>query len=117
MQYIVVVRAGAGMNPWETQLRKGVVELAVLASIARRESYGYQIVEQLRGLEGLALTESTVYPALSHSAFSAVDSLCVRSFGSVWSSVQKSNVGRSRPRISYGQAFLRGPLRNAWLFQ
>lgn len=56
------------MNPWETQLRKGVVELAVLASIARGESYGYQIVEQLRVLEGLALTESTVYPVLTRLA-------------------------------------------------
>jgi PadR family transcriptional regulator, regulatory protein PadR len=56
------------MNPWETQLRKGVVELAVLASIARGESYGYQIVEQLRRLEGLALTESTVYPVLTRLA-------------------------------------------------
>jgi PadR family transcriptional regulator PadR len=56
------------MNPWETQLRKGVVELAVLASIARGESYGYQIVERLRDLEGLALTESTVYPVLTRLA-------------------------------------------------
>jgi PadR family transcriptional regulator PadR len=56
------------MNPWETQLRKGVVELAVLASIARGESYGYQIVEKLRDLEGLALTESTVYPVLTRLA-------------------------------------------------
>src|SRR5882757_5568290 len=56
------------MNPWETQLRKGVVELAVLASIARGESYGYQIVERLRGLAGLALTESTVYPVLTRLA-------------------------------------------------
>ena len=53
------------MNPWETQLRKGVVELAVLASIARGETYGYRIVEQLRGHEGLAFTESTIYPVLT----------------------------------------------------
>src|SRR4051812_42799046 len=56
------------MNPWETQLRKGVVELAILASIARGESYGYQIVERLRDLGGLALTESTVYPVLTRLA-------------------------------------------------
>lgn len=56
------------MNAWETQLRKGVVELAVLASIARGESYGYQIVVKLGELEGLALTESTVYPVLTRLA-------------------------------------------------
>jgi PadR family transcriptional regulator PadR len=56
------------MSLWETQLRKGVVELAVLASIARGESYGYRIVEQLQGRDGLALTESTVYPVLARLA-------------------------------------------------
>ncbi len=42
------------MNQWETQLRKGVVELAVLASIGDGEAYGYGIVERLHGLSGLA---------------------------------------------------------------
>lgn len=53
------------MNSWETQLRKGVIELAVLAWVVRGETYGYEVVEQLRRLEGLALTESTVYPVLT----------------------------------------------------
>jgi PadR family transcriptional regulator PadR len=56
------------MSHWETQLRKGVVELAVMAAIGRGETYGYRIVEQLRGLDGLALTESTVYPVLTRLA-------------------------------------------------
>jgi PadR family transcriptional regulator PadR len=56
------------MNPWETQLRKGLVELAVLATIARGETYGYRIVEQLAGLAGLQFTESTVYPVLTRLA-------------------------------------------------
>jgi PadR family transcriptional regulator PadR len=56
------------MNRWESQLRKGVVELAVLAVIARGETYGYQIVEQLRAIDGLELTESTVYPVLTRLA-------------------------------------------------
>jgi PadR family transcriptional regulator, regulatory protein PadR len=56
------------VNRWETQLRKGVVELAVLAVIGRGESYGYGIVEQLQQLKGLELTESTVYPVLTRLA-------------------------------------------------
>jgi PadR family transcriptional regulator, regulatory protein PadR len=56
------------MNRWETQLRKGVVELAILAAIGRGETYGYGIVEQLKGLDGLELTESTVYPVLTRLA-------------------------------------------------
>ena len=56
------------MDRWETQLRKGVVELAVLATIARGETYGYHIVEQLHDHAGLAFTESTVYPVLTRLA-------------------------------------------------
>jgi PadR family transcriptional regulator, regulatory protein PadR len=56
------------MSGWEAQLRRGVVELAVLASIGRGETYGYRIVEQLQGLDGLELTESTVYPVLTRLA-------------------------------------------------
>ncbi len=56
------------MNSWETQLRKGVIELAILAWIARGETYGYEVVERLRQLNGLALTESTVYPVLTRLA-------------------------------------------------
>ena len=53
------------MSQWESQLRKGVVDLAVLAAIGDGEAYGYAIVERLRGYEGLAFTESTVYPVLT----------------------------------------------------
>ncbi len=56
------------MSHWETQLRKGLVELAVLATIARGETYGYRIVDQLQGLDGLQFTESTVYPVLTRLA-------------------------------------------------
>jgi PadR family transcriptional regulator PadR len=56
------------VDRWETQFRKGLVELAVLATIARGETYGYRIVEQLGGLAGLEFTESTVYPVLTRLA-------------------------------------------------
>ena len=56
------------MTGWESQLRKGVVELAVLASIGHGESYGYRIVSDLQRLDGLELTESTVYPVLARLA-------------------------------------------------
>jgi PadR family transcriptional regulator PadR len=56
------------MGGWETQLRKGVSDLAVLAAIGQGETYGYRIVEELRRLEGLELTESTVYPVLTRLA-------------------------------------------------
>ncbi|QVL30119.1 helix-turn-helix transcriptional regulator [Telmatocola sphagniphila] len=56
------------MSSFETQLRKGLAELAVLAVLAKEELYGYGIVEKLRELNGLNLSESTVYPILSRLA-------------------------------------------------
>ncbi len=53
------------MQQWITQFRKGLVELCIMTVLREEEAYGYQIVEQLRGLAGLEVTESTVYPVLA----------------------------------------------------
>jgi PadR family transcriptional regulator PadR len=53
------------MKSWIAQVRKGIVELCVLASLQRGEAYGYQILQRLSGVEGLAITESAIYPILS----------------------------------------------------
>ena len=57
------------IEPWSTQLRKGLAELCVLAAVRRLgEAYGYQLVQFLKGHNGLQLTESTVYPLLARLA-------------------------------------------------
>jgi len=53
---------------WISQLRKGLVELLVLAALRREEVYGYQLLQRLAALDGLALTESTLYPVLARLA-------------------------------------------------
>ena len=53
------------MRTWITQLRKGLLEFCVLNAISRGETYGYELVQRLKGVEQLAVTESTVYPILS----------------------------------------------------
>lgn len=53
------------MKTWITQLRKGLLEFCILNALAKRESYGYELVHQLKQLEELAITESTVYPILN----------------------------------------------------
>ncbi|HKI86692.1 MAG TPA: PadR family transcriptional regulator, partial [Thermoanaerobaculia bacterium] len=50
---------------WATQLRKGLLELAILNAIAGDRLYGYDIVRRLRDIEGLVISEGTVYPILS----------------------------------------------------
>ena len=55
-------------RPQESQLRKGALELAVLALIARSEptgAYGGALVEQLAARPTLAAPQGTVYPLLS----------------------------------------------------
>lgn len=53
------------MQTWVAQLRKGLVELAVLGVLREGEAYGYQILQRLNEVDGLAITESTVYPILA----------------------------------------------------
>jgi PadR family transcriptional regulator PadR len=56
------------VQQWITQFRKGLVELCIMIVLRHDEAYGYQIVEQLRALAGLEVTESTVYPVLARLA-------------------------------------------------
>lgn len=52
-------------GPWLAQLRKGVVELLVLALLrARGPLHGYGIVQELEALGDLVAGVSTVYPVL-----------------------------------------------------
>lgn len=46
----------------DAQLRRGFLDVCVLASINRQDSYGYQIVKDVPS--SLHLTESTLYPLL-----------------------------------------------------
>jgi PadR family transcriptional regulator PadR len=53
------------LDNWTTQLRKGLLDLCVLNAIAAERMYGYDIVRKLRGVEGLVISEGTIYPILS----------------------------------------------------
>ena len=46
----------------DAQLKRGYLDVCVLASINRQDSYGYQIVKDVPS--SLHLTESTLYPLL-----------------------------------------------------
>jgi PadR family transcriptional regulator, regulatory protein PadR len=48
-----------------TQMRKGAIEYCVLALLEGRERYGYEIVQALSSVDGMLVTEGTVYPILS----------------------------------------------------
>jgi PadR family transcriptional regulator PadR len=50
---------------WATQLRKGMLELCILNAIKGTTLYGYDIVRKLRDINGLVISEGTIYPILS----------------------------------------------------
>ena len=50
---------------WLTQVRKGMLELCILNAIKGTSLYGYDIVRMLRDIDGLVITEGTIYPILS----------------------------------------------------
>jgi len=50
---------------WEAQLRKGCLELAVLAALAPGRSYGLEILRALEQHSKLVLSEGTIYPILN----------------------------------------------------
>lgn len=54
-----------GYENWQVQVRKGLLELCVLNALREERQYGYDIVKQLRMLDGLVIGEGTIYPILS----------------------------------------------------
>lgn len=53
------------LENWATQVRKGVLDLCILNAIRGTRLYGYAIVQRLREIEGLVISEGTIYPILS----------------------------------------------------
>ena len=49
---------------WDSQLRKGTLELVVLASLNGRQTYGLELLKNLQQLPTMQLTEGTLYPLL-----------------------------------------------------
>jgi PadR family transcriptional regulator, regulatory protein PadR len=52
-------------DKWEVQLRKGCLELAILAALWSERLYGLEIMRHLASGSGLNVPEGTVYPLLS----------------------------------------------------
>jgi PadR family transcriptional regulator, regulatory protein PadR len=52
-------------DKWEVQLRKGCLELAILAALWRGRRYGLEILRCMESDSDLIVSEGTVYPLLS----------------------------------------------------
>lgn len=53
------------LDNWQTQARKGVLELSVLNALRSGRMYGYEIVKRLQRVRGLVIGEGTIYPIMS----------------------------------------------------
>ena len=51
-----------------TQLRKGILELAILSALNRVSHYGYSLVRELTAAGAAEMKEGTIYPILSRLA-------------------------------------------------
>lgn len=51
-------------DKWEVQLRKGTLELVILALLQQRTLYGLELLKQLQQFKSTAISEGTLYPLL-----------------------------------------------------
>ena len=52
-------------DKWEVQLRKGCLELAIMAALWDDRRYGLEILRRLESDSDLIVSEGTIYPLLS----------------------------------------------------
>src|SRR5262245_33255036 len=57
--------AEVAADNWERQVKKGWLELAILASLWKERLYGLEILRQLERDTDLVLAEGTIYPILN----------------------------------------------------
>ena len=59
-----MIEASNQSAKWDAQLRKGTLELAILAAVAGEEKYGLAILNYLHSFETMVISEGTLYPLL-----------------------------------------------------
>ena len=50
---------------WQSQLRKGLLDMVILNLLGRGRSHGYDIARTLKGIDGLSVREGNIYPILA----------------------------------------------------
>ena len=81
-------------DKWEVQLRKGCLELAILAALWDGRRYGLEILRRLESDSDLIVSEGTVYPLLSR----------LKAIGLVRSEWVASDAGHPRKYYALTQA-------------
>ena len=53
------------IDNWQTQLRKGMLDVVILNLLAHSPCHGYEMVQRMKKIEGLKIREGNVYPILA----------------------------------------------------
>ena len=54
-----------GFENWQSQLRKGLLDITVLNLLQHGECHGYDMVQRLKQVNGLKIREGNIYPILA----------------------------------------------------
>jgi len=53
------------LNNWQTQLRKGLLDIVILNLLQHDQYHGYEMVQTLKRSRGLKIREGNIYPILA----------------------------------------------------
>ena len=53
------------LNNWQTQLRKGLLDIFVLNLLKNENYHGYEMVQKLKKNNGMVIREGNIYPILA----------------------------------------------------
>ena len=53
------------LNNWQTQLRKGLLDIFVLNMLRNGHCHGYEMVQKLKKNNGMVIREGNIYPILA----------------------------------------------------
>ena len=53
------------LNNWQTQLRKGLLDIVILNLLRHGRCHGYEMVQTLKLSQGLKIREGNIYPILA----------------------------------------------------
>ena len=53
------------LDNWQAQLRKGLLDIAILNLLEHNQLHGYEMVQTLKQDDGLSIHEGNIYPILA----------------------------------------------------
>ncbi len=53
------------IQKWDSQVRKGILELIILLVLSGKERYGYELIQDVKDHTDFDVAEGTIYPLLN----------------------------------------------------